>query len=380
MTAQPAESMYPIIASDDPSIAADLRDALFQLGHDCRQGNVLSIDDAARQLQRTDRQPDLVLFVLPNNERRFLEKLAQFREATRARIIAIGDGNDAEHVLATVHAGADDYVVNSKDLYEQLASFLVRLTVKRQSGTPKGRVTIVASAGGGCGTSVIASNLAVLIAKQRESCGLFDFDAYGGDQSALLNLKPRHTLDELCRNIDECDANLLEHSLTHHESGVQLLPAPQRISENRFVTPEALRIIARIGRSVLEDLVIDAGSVCDGGDPELLRMADRILLVFRCDVPGSRRLRMILESWDEHELNTDNVHFVANRCGQAKKLPVAKIEAALRKEVALCLTDDRRKVNLSVDCGNPIVLESPRATFAKSMVTLGQRVGLLTAG
>lgn len=380
MMTTPADSMYPMIASDDSQMAAKLRDALIQLGYDCRTGNVHTIDDAARHLQRTDRQPDLVLFVMPDDKGRCLEWLTEFREATRARIIAVGAGSDASRILAAVHAGADDYLVENEDFYEQLRSFLVRLTAKRQCASPKGRMTIVASAGGGCGTSIIASNLAVLIAQKRESCGLFDFDVSAGDQTALLNLKPRHTLAELCRNIEDCDRNLLEQSLTRHNSGLLLLAAPQRIADGRYLTAEALRTIARVGRSVVRDLVIDAGSVCNGGDPELLQAADQIILVFRCDVPGSRRLRLILESWEEAGIDLENVHFVANRCGQSKKLPVAKIESALRRDVLLCLSDDRRRVNLSVDCGNPVVLEAPTSSFSKSMIELATRIGLLTAG
>lgn len=371
--------MRAIVASDDQTTATKLRHALVQLGHECLVGNVLAIAETERLLSTTDRHPDLVLFVLPDDDERCLKQLERFRESTPARIIAVGGDDDATRIISAVHAGADNYLVENQDLYQQLSSCLARLTAQRKTAVAKGRVTFVASAGGGCGASVIASNLAVLIARERETCALFDFDVRSGDQAQLLNLKPRHTLAELCHNINGCDGNMLEQSLTRHDSGVRLLAAPQQISEGRNVSTEGLRRIVRIARSVMDDIVIDVGSVSDGGDIELLQGADRILLVFRCDFPALWRIRRILEVWDDSNIGRHVVHVVTNSCGQSKRLPIARIQSALRRDVLLCLPDDQQVLNLCVDCGNPAVLETPKSPFAKSMAELGVQTGLLSA-
>jgi pilus assembly protein CpaE len=370
--------MRAIVASDNQTTSTKLRHALVQLGYECLIADVQAVDEAARKLETTDRQPDLVLIVLPDDEERCLQQLKRFSESTPARIIAVGAGNDPQRILSAVHAGADDYLVENQDLYQQLSSFLSRLTAKRETASTGGQLTIVASAGGGCGASVIAGNLAVLVAKERGNCALLDFDARSGDQAALFNLKPRYTLAEVCRSIDGCDQNMLKQSLTEHESGVLLLAGPQRLADIGCLSADGLKKVARIARSVMVDVVVDLGSVADGGDVELLRTADQIVLAFRNDFPSLRRARMVVESWDDAQIGRHVVQLVANSCGQAKQLPLAKVQSALRREVLLSLPDDRQGLNLSVDSGNPIVLEAPKSVFSKSMAELGVLAGMLS--
>ena len=370
--------MRAIIASDNQTTSTKLRHALVQLGYECLIADVLEVNDAALRLEAMDRQPDLVLIVLPDDEERCLQQLKRVSESTPARIIAIGPGNDPQHILAVVHAGADDYLVENQDLYEQLSSFLSRLTAKRETAATCGRLTIVASAGGGCGASVIAGNLAVLIAKERGTCALLDYDPRTGDQASLFNLKPRHTMAELCRNIDGCDQKMLKQSLTEHDSGVLLLAGPQRIADSGCLTAEGLRKVTRIARSVMADVVADVGSVADGGDLDLLQTADRVLLVFRGDFPGLRRTKTVLEFWDDAPIGRHVIQLVANSCGQSKQLPIAKVQSALRREVLLSLPDDRQGLNLSVDSGNPIVLDAPKSAFSRAMLELGALAALLS--
>lgn len=369
--------MRAIVASDNQTVSTKLRHAVIQLGYDCPIGHVLAIEEAGRFLQNPDPPPDLILFGLPEDEERGLKQLHQFSAQSSARIIVVGPGNDPRLILETVHAGADDYLIENQDLYQQLSSFLNRLTAKRATAAAPGKLTVVTSVGGGCGASIVASNLAILIARERGGCALLDFDGKSGDQAALFNLKPRHTLGELCHNIDGCDQKMLEQSLTEHSSGVRLLAASQRLADNRHLSRQALHKIARITRSTIQDVVIDLGSSADGGDPDLLQSADRIMLVFRRDFPGLRRLRLVLDAWDSEKIEDRNVHLIANSCGQAKRLSIAKIQSALRRELLLSLPDDRQAVNLSIDSGNPVVLDAPKSPFSKSMRELGTASGVL---
>ena len=43
-----------------------------------------------------------------------------------------------------------------------------------------------------------------------------------------LNLKPRHSIADLCHNIDKLDQKMFEQSLIEHPSGVFVLAAPKR--------------------------------------------------------------------------------------------------------------------------------------------------------
>src|SRR5258706_561520 len=79
----------------------------------------------------------------------------------------------------------------------------------------------------GSGSSTLAVNLATALAKDHKSCLLLDLNLGAGDLAALLDLKPTHTLADLCRNSTRMDQAIFERSLVRHSSGILLL-SPSR--------------------------------------------------------------------------------------------------------------------------------------------------------
>ena len=92
----------------------------------------------------------------------------------------------------------------------------------------QGRVTTVFSTKGGSGKSVMATNLAVVLAEQSDGpvC-LVDADLQFGDVAVMMKLAPSHTVVDAVSNIDRLDSSLLDSLLaTHEASGLRVLPAP----------------------------------------------------------------------------------------------------------------------------------------------------------
>src|SRR5260370_1015368 len=104
-----------------------------------------------------------------------------------------------------------------------------------------GRVVAVLAPSGGSGSSTLAVNVATVFAKQHQSALLVDLKLEAGDLAALLDLKPTHTLAELCQNAAQMDRVMFEHSLARHPSGVQLLAPPRTLADIQCVTPEGVR-------------------------------------------------------------------------------------------------------------------------------------------
>ena len=117
-------------------------------------------------------------------------------------------------------------------------------------GDPRGRrIVSVFSPKGGCGTTTIAVNLAML-AGERNPGGtlLIDLDLSFGQVSSHLNLQPKQSLLELARD----DAALREPELfrtytVQHPSGIQVLAAPPAPGFASLIDAEPRGARARAG-------------------------------------------------------------------------------------------------------------------------------------
>ena len=80
----------------------------------------------------------------------------------------------------------------------------------------------------GSGKSVIASNLAVLLAQRSEKpVVLVDADLQFGDVAVMLKLTPQHTIVDAVSSLDRMDATMLRELLVEHQpEGLLVLPAP----------------------------------------------------------------------------------------------------------------------------------------------------------
>src|SRR5207302_1489643 len=114
-----------------------------------------------------------------------------------------------------------------------LESVLARLQIKQEANAPPGRLLALLAASGGSGSSTLAVNMAVVLAKEQQRCALLDLKPGIGDLAALLDLKPQFNLADLCLNVARLDRAMFEKMLAKHSSGVQLLASPQVFGKAR---------------------------------------------------------------------------------------------------------------------------------------------------
>src|SRR5437660_11608865 len=167
-------------------------------------------------------QPDLVVIVLSPDPEGGLAVLRRLRGASPGRILVVGKADDSKFILRALHEGADHFL-DEDDLETQLEAVLPRICNRDDSNPRAGRLIALLGAGGGSGLSTLAVNVAAVLARDYERCALIDLKPGVGDLASLLDLKPAHTLADLCRNADRLDDDMFESALAAHSSGVHLL-------------------------------------------------------------------------------------------------------------------------------------------------------------
>lgn len=368
--------MAPIIISDAPMTSAKLCHAFGRSSRCCTVNDVLSFETACTALEAGHLAPDLIVLVLRDELDEAIEQLSRLARISSARKIVVGTMEDPHRILESLHAGADDYLDEHGDLAAQLESALKRCKPTSAAPAVHGRLIAVTSVCGGCGGSIIAENVAAVISNRFGSCGLLDFDIEKGDQATLLNVTPRHSVADLCHKQDTLDENMLKQSFCSHDCGVQLLAAPNGRAEIQQVNAQGLAKVLEVARSTMPFVVVDYPEFREHPGVEMLGAADVVLSVFRMDFIALRNLHRRLEAWDELAIQPKSVRLVANRCGQQKELSAGMIESALSKKIDAFVPEDAAQVNLSVNCGIPVVVEAPKSTFSQAINQLVDGLGL----
>jgi pilus assembly protein CpaE len=363
--------MHALLISDDDQAAARARQVLLQAGLECPIENVVSLALATFHLMHA--KPELVVMILPSEARRGLTVLGDFRAKTQAHVLVIGPASDAKLVLGTLRAGADDYVDES-ELEAELEAVVSRWRAGRATKDEAGRLIAVLSPSGGGGSSTVAANVATVLAKEHGSAMLVDMKFQSGDLSALLDLKPTHTMADLCRNVARMDRTLLEGTLVRHASGVHLLASPLALADAEYVNVEGVRRSLELARSSFPYVVADLDHSFREEQTAVLRQADIILLVQRLDFASLRNSKRALDHLRDLGIDTNRLRLVVNRHGQPQEIPSAKAEEALEMKIAHFIPEDAKSVNRSNNNGVPFVLGCPSAKVSKSLTRLAVSV------
>jgi pilus assembly protein CpaE len=227
---------------------------------------------------------------------------------------------------------------------------------------------------GGSGSSTIAVNVATVLAREHQKTALLDLKLEAGDLSALLDLKPTHTLGDLCQDVGRMDRSLFERSLARHASGVHLLAPPRHLADVRHVTPEGIRQVLTLARAAFPYVIVDLDHSYREEQAQVLRLADIILLVLRLDFAALRNARRTLDHLTDLGVDREKLRLVINRYGQAKEVPAARAEEALGVKIFHYVPDDPKTVNRANNNGVPLVLEAPSARVSRSVAKLAANV------
>jgi pilus assembly protein CpaE len=234
-----------------------------------------------------------------------------------------------------------------------------------------GRVVTVFSTKGGAGKSVIAANLAVVLARRSDKpVVLVDADLQFGDVAVMLKLAPQHTIVDAVGSLDRLDATLLQQLMLRHEpSGLWILPAPLEPSFADQISAGEMTRIIEILRGFCGYVVIDTPAYFNEVVLGLIEESDDVLLVAGMDIPNIKNVKIGLQTLRLLNVPTSKLHLILNRANSKVKLDVSEVERTLHVKAESLIPSDV-VVPQSVNKGTPVVLDAPKSGVAKSIEQL----------
>jgi pilus assembly protein CpaE len=231
-----------------------------------------------------------------------------------------------------------------------------------------GRVMTVFSTKGGAGKSVVATNLAVVLAKRSDRpVVLIDADLQFGDVAVMLKLAPQHTVVDAVSALDRLDVNMLGNLLIEHKpSSLLVLPAPMEPAfADQIGAAEMVRIV-EVLRTFCSYVIIDTPAYFNDVVLGLIEVSDDVLLVAGMDIPNIKNVKIGLQTLRLLNTPMEKLRLILNRSNSRVKLDVGEVERTLGIQADGLIPSDV-VVPQAVNKGEAVVLTAPRSGVARSI-------------
>ena len=368
------------VVDDDPKLRTRLA---MQLGEAARAGSYPSIE--ALEERHAPGDPMVVVF---GPSYAGADGLAQVEKLTRQRpevgSVLVVEELSTQMLQAALRSGVKDVALASEtgqllEAVNRVVETLNVLPVRPVTTAPgaaaadQGQVITVFSTKGGAGKSVVASNLAIILARKTDKpVVLVDADLQFGDVAVMLKLTPQHTIVDAVGSMHRLDAQLLQSLLVKHDqSGLYVLPAPLEPAFADQVSAADLAKIVQILQTFAGYVVIDTPAQFNDVVLNLLEVSDDILLIAGMDIPNIKNVKLGLQTLRLLNTPMSKIKLVLNRANSKVKLDVSEVERALAVK-ADCLVPSDIVVPQSVNKGVPAVIDAPKSGVAKSLNQLAE--------
>ena len=357
------------IIADADKVAARVHESLLCLSIDCPATHIARIDSVGPMAESFAGCDGLVFFAASQLQPAHFETLRRLRAVVQdeAKLVVISSVGDHGTVLKAIRAGANDVLSGGEDLPEELASFVARIKSEQKQKHDHGRTISIVPCHAPSDASLVAVNVAAVIARREGLCGLLDFHLRGGDLALLLKLSPRHTMFDLLDQQVTIDEAMFEQALTPHESGIKLLAGPNAFVDLKHVSPQAYQQIINLAHRSHPFLVINSEDVQHAEQVRALAASDEIVLTMRLDVVSLYRAKQHFEFMTHNQVLGEHIHVVALGVGHCGELPVAAVKKVLQTPTLHCIPDDPVATIRSINVGNPLVCESPHARISQAI-------------
>ena len=380
-----------LVVDDDLNIQRVLVFALKQEGYEV----MVAADGAAGVEMALEAKPDLILMDVTMPKVDGYAAVQQIRAAeqgTRVPIIMLTAEAEVEQRVKGLRAGADDDIVkpfHPLELMARIKALLARggpTTPRTAAEAPTmGRLCVFYPAKGGVGTTTIAINTAIAMARElRRRTALIDANLQFGDLRVFLDLGLDTASIVNAINEPDLDLDLLHKLMVRHRSGVDLLLAPPDpaaadiVVERQRQSPAVLNNILSLARRLFDYTLVDMSQTIDDFNLQLFDEADVIYVVMTADLSCLKNVRLVLETMDSLGYEKDKVQLVLNRSNAYTGINIQNAESALGRKIDFQIINEYRGAISALNSGEPFMSSRPDSTLGRSVLDFAKAIDKVT--
>jgi pilus assembly protein CpaE len=316
-------------------------------------------------LHGLDWDPDVVLLRF---DAEHLAEIAAWADKPDARppLVVIGPAGNVDAVRLAIRSGARDFLPEPVKRSELLATLKrVQEEIARRAPAKSGGIlTAFVGAAGGVGTSLIATNVAQMLAAAGHlSTVMVDLDLNYASLSHLLDLHFQNGLLEAIDAVDTLDAHALQGFGATHKSGLKLLGSTaSRAILSKDVSAERMGSLLALLRAHHSHVVVDVPHILDNLTAMVFGASSVIHVVLQqsvLHVRNASRLSRILR--EELGVPKSRIKFVLNRHSKDATVDNDDVRRALDVDHLYVVPSHYRSALQSIDAGIPLYESSRTA-------------------
>jgi pilus assembly protein CpaE len=315
------------------------------------------LDEAS---QRGAVSPDVVLVDIRHDSTIGMASIERVRGGfAHAAVFAIAGAAEPELILQAMRAGANEFFTWPPQ--QETFYGAIRRTASRretaQGSRPTSTTLAFFGAKGGAGTTTIAVNCAVELARlTKRATVIVDLKRGLGEVSLFLGIRPRFTLLDAIDNLHRLDRAFLRELVTKHKSGLDLIAGSEQFDRPGAGDASAIEELFQVLTRHYEYIVIDAGADISNCAQAGLYAADAMYLIANPDVASVRNAQRLLERVRQLGASGERVRLLLNRAAEPFPIPPKQIETAVGHPIHHTFPSDYGIVSTALNSGVPLAL------------------------
>lgn len=328
---------------------------------------------------KEERSPDLLIIESDEEGRRvvaLLEELArECREDTKVLFIGGGAEHEVELFRKVLKLGVSDFLPAPVDAAKIIGA--ITDTYDDVSDIKLGRITAFIGAGGGTGSSSIAQNAAMAMARLMGTDVLLaDLDPQFGTVALNFNAEDAYTLSDVLRRRSPIDELLIERILKPTEERLKLLLVDPTIDSLPNLPVQAINAILDLAQSTPRHVILDMTHVWGLRTKKTLCRADEIVVTTMPTLAGLRNVRNIVEVLRRIRPTDHDPLVVLNKTGLPRRVEVstAEFREALGLEAVFEIPYDSKLFSIAQTEGTGIIHVNETARVSKHLIDLARHI------
>lgn len=329
-----------------------------QIGHLLR-ASAIPVTPVVGPIRRESAPPDVVVADIRGDATAAMVSIEQLRSwAPQACIIAVAESADPNLILRAMRSGVNEFLTWPPS-DESFGDAIRRAASRRDStqDTPLAKTMVFLGGKGGAGTTTIAVNCGVDIARLgKRPTIIVDLKPGLGEVALFLGVRPKYSLLDAIDNLPRLDRHMLQSLVVKHKSGLEILAGSDQFDRPAAPDAGAIGEMFHILSRNYEYVLIDAGNLINPQSQAALSSAQLVFLVVTPDVPSIRNAQRLLNRLRQIGTQKDRVRIVLNRAAEPYPIPPKQIEGALGYSVDYTFASDYKIVSTALNSGVPLAL------------------------
>jgi len=303
---------------------------------------------------------DLVIVDTRGDASSAMSTIERMRAASpNAGIFVVALQADPDLILQSMRAGANEFFTWPPP--EETFHGAIRKTAARretiQGARPAATTLVFFGAKGGAGTTTLAVNCGVEIARlSKRSTIIVDLKPGLGEVALFLGVRQRYSLIDALDNLHRLDKDFLRELVVKHKSGLDILGGSDHFDRPGAADAGPIEEVFRLLAKQYDYILIDAGSQINSVAVAALYTADTMFLVANPDVPSVRNAQRLLDRVRQLGACGERVRILLNRAAEPYPIPPKQIESALGHPIHHTFPSDYKTVSTALNSGVPLAL------------------------